>query len=541
MATGKKHFAGLTRYFIREAVRWPNFRRFFQPGYRRNAFLLMSLLIAVLTFGSVILFLVFENRYTKTELQHRADTLTQLLSSTLQTALYIRDKDAIEREIAAILPANDISRIDVRLANGEIFYEHTISSPATTIASTRQVSINPALNPEEAIAGATDLLPEVLGLVTVHLDPTQRVSVYNRHAIRVLLLGAAVWLTGSLFGYLLMQRVTSSYQRISDGLAAIARGEIQTITDAFPDQEMADLASSINNLSMSLHFREQENAALQKRVLRSLEKRAAKAEETMQMKLAEANRMASIGTMASYMAHEVNNPIGLILVNLDLMQDVFTDSAMIYEEHYQRHGNFQLGGVEYKEFNNDFMYILNEMREGAKRVRHIVGDLKRFARQESAEKAELVDLNKILITVLRLCGRKIKVSTSNLDIRLSHVLPNVQGNAQRLEQVVVNLVINACQALPDKSRGIFLSSEYAKDRKQAVIRIRDEGVGVEKEKIPYLTDPFFSTKQNEGGTGLGLAICAQIIAEHHGTLEFASEIGKGMEVTIRLPEAKESI
>ena len=111
----------------------------------------------------------------------------------------------------------------------------------------------------------------------------------------------------------------------------------------------------------------------------------------------------------------------------------------------------------------------------------------------------------------------------------------MRGSAQRLEQVVVNLLVNACQALGDRERAIRLSTLEDREKREAILRVEDEGAGIPQEHLPRLFDPFFTTKRETGGTGLGLAICARIAREHQGRLEFESEVGRGTRASLHLP------
>ncbi len=112
----------------------------------------------------------------------------------------------------------------------------------------------------------------------------------------------------------------------------------------------------------------------------------------------------------------------------------------------------------------------------------------------------------------------------------------VYGRAQRLEQVIINLLLNACQALDDPEQGIWLSTRYNAQQRSVVIEVRDEGCGVEKSQLPFMIDPFFTTKREKGGTGLGLSVSAGIVENHGGRLEFDSTVGEGLCVTLSLPE-----
>jgi polar amino acid transport system substrate-binding protein len=111
----------------------------------------------------------------------------------------------------------------------------------------------------------------------------------------------------------------------------------------------------------------------------------------------------------------------------------------------------------------------------------------------------------------------------------------VRGDAQRLEQVIVNLLLNACQALPDPERAVVLATRLDGAGERVVVEVRDEGVGIAPEHLPRLTEPFFTTRREAGGTGLGLSISAGIVKEHGGTLDFAAAPGGGTVVTLSLP------
>jgi polar amino acid transport system substrate-binding protein len=129
----------------------------------------------------------------------------------------------------------------------------------------------------------------------------------------------------------------------------------------------------------------------------------------------------------------------------------------------------------------------------------------------------------------------INKSTIDFSVNYGTNLPKVRGNSHRLEQVVINLIQNACQALPDVRKGVFLSTSYDEKTPSIVVRVQDEGVGIPTEVLSHITDPFFTTKSNSGGIGLGLSISSRIVKEHGGTLTFASEPGKGTIAEIILP------
>ena len=114
-------------------------------------------------------------------------------------------------------------------------------------------------------------------------------------------------------------------------------------------------------------------------------------------------------------------------------------------------------------------------------------------------------------------------------------LPPVRGNSQRIEQVTVNLILNACQALDGLEQGIHLSTSFDRELNVVTLMIKDEGVGIPPENLAHVTDPFFTTKREVGGTGLGLSVSAGIVKDHHGKLEFRSTLGEGTTAILTLP------
>jgi len=284
--------------------------------------------------------------------------------------------------------------------------------------------------------------------------------------------------------------------------------------------------------------------ALQKRVAQRTEelalevaerKRALDELKLHQDKLIQADKMASLGILVAGVAHEINNPNGLILLNMPILKEVYQDAEEVLEARYRNQGDFTLGGLPYSRMRDEVPHLLEEMQEGANRIKRIVEELKDFARQDTSAAVETVDFNAVVQAAVRLVDSSIRSSTNHFEAHYAPSLPLIMGNAQRIEQVVVNLILNACQALPDTERGIFLTTFYDQSAGAVVLKLVDEGVGIAPEHIPRLTDPFFTTKRENGGTGLGLSVSATIVKEHNGLLEFDSTPDTGTTVTLTFP------
>ncbi|MDR5866483.1 transporter substrate-binding domain-containing protein [Halomonas koreensis] len=259
--------------------------------------------------------------------------------------------------------------------------------------------------------------------------------------------------------------------------------------------------------------------------------------QRQQQQLIQADKMSSLGVLVSGVAHEINNPSGLLLLNLPVLRDAYEDARPVLEAHYREHGDFPFGGLPYSRMRDEAPSMLDEMLEGTRRIKRIVGDLKDFARQGSRDLGERLDLDEVVQTAVRLVDNSIRQATDRFEAYYAGDLPAVRGNAQRIEQVVINLVLNACQALEGRDQGIRLTTRHLPDDGAVTLEVRDEGRGIDPTTLSRLTDPFFTTRRESGGTGLGLSVSAGIVREHDGDLAFASRPGEGATVTLTLPVA----
>ena len=164
-----------------------------------------------------------------------------------------------------------------------------------------------------------------------------------------------------------------------------------------------------------------------------------------------------------------------------------------------------------------------------------MGDLKTFARPDANTMDEAVDLSVVAKASISLVGSLIKESTQHFKSDLCPSLPTVPGNAQRLEQVMINLITNACQALPNREAGIKVVTRLDENTNSVLAEVIDTGEGIPPDSLKRIQDPFFTTKHDTGGTGLGLSISSKILASHGGTLSFESTLGHGTIARMTIP------
>jgi polar amino acid transport system substrate-binding protein len=254
-----------------------------------------------------------------------------------------------------------------------------------------------------------------------------------------------------------------------------------------------------------------------------------------QQRLIQADKMNSLGLMVSGVAHEINNPNNLIMLNADVMDTFWKHMRPVLRGHAEAQPDWKLAGLPYAIAEGKYETLLGGLAGGAKRIKRIVESLKDFARLDRGELSEAVDLNQVVEASVGIVESIIRKSTDRFSLDRAEGLPRVQGNFQKLEQVVINLITNACQALDSRSKAIRIATWHDAEADWVGLRVEDEGKGISAENLDKVTDPFFTTKRDMGGTGLGLSVSYGIIREHNGRMEIKSEPGRGTQVEIRIP------
>jgi signal transduction histidine kinase len=260
----------------------------------------------------------------------------------------------------------------------------------------------------------------------------------------------------------------------------------------------------------------------------------------MNTQIIQQEKMASIGNLAAGVAHEINNPMGFITSNLTtlgkyadrldeyiaaLQQSLFTcpTHSDIAEIDTLR----QKLKVDY--IISDVRELVNESLDGANRVQRIVQDLKSFSRVDQVERCR-TNLNEALATTINIAWNELKYITT-LDRDFSEI-PDILCYPQQLNQVFLNLLVNAAQAM--ETQGNITVRTWA-DNENVFVSVADTGKGMTEEVRQHVFEPFFTTKEAGKGTGLGLSISADIVRKHGGEISVASEIGVGTTFTVRLP------
>lgn len=296
-------------------------------------------------------------------------------------------------------------------------------------------------------------------------------------------------------------------------------------------QEQTIFREIAGNLSFTLH----------RLYMEEKQRRANELDRMRQRKLKQADRIISLGVIAAGIAHEINNPNQFILNNAMMLDAICNDAKVIFERYYNENGDYKIGGNLYSEVREKIPLMVAGVRSGSDRITNIVKEIQKFARINPESNYKLVPLEEIVQSAITLLSRYIRESTDNLMLDFEPNLPSFEGDFQQIEQVVINLIKNACQALPDRSAMIKIKTARDEERREVVLEVTDEGHGIEEDILRHVTDPFYSTKHGDQGLGLGLSICDKIVTGHQGSLSFRSIPGKGTTAIVRLPIMQERI
>jgi two-component system, NtrC family, sensor kinase len=266
------------------------------------------------------------------------------------------------------------------------------------------------------------------------------------------------------------------------------------------------------------------------------ERKQIEAEKRMQQKqLMQADKMITLGILVSGVAHEINNPNQFIVSNLSPLKRCMDDALPILERYYAEQGDFMLGGRRYSQRKQQIPDMFANIAKGSARIKNIVTELRDYARENPTDVTETIHINSVVESALALLANLIKKSTQQFSTRYGEAMPPIKGDYQRIEQVLINLIQNACQALADMQGTLSVNTYFQADTQQVCVEVSDAGIGISPEDLKHILDPFFTTKRSKGGTGLGLSISAAIVEKHQGSLGFESQVGKGTTALLRLP------
>lgn len=262
----------------------------------------------------------------------------------------------------------------------------------------------------------------------------------------------------------------------------------------------------------------------------------------LESQLVQSEKLASLGQLAAGVAHEINNPVGFISSNLSTLDGYFNQLQQMLEAYQQAEETLATGEqhaqlkalrtrLELDFLQDDIPILIHESKEGIGRVAQIVKDLKNFSRVDNDQTWQFANLQQGIDSTLNIVASELKYKADV--VKHYAPLPEIECLASQLNQVVMNLVINAAQAMGPE-RGIITLSNGV-EGENVWLEVADNGCGIAPEAIQKIFDPFFTTKPVGEGTGLGLSLSYGIVKKHHGDMSVSSELGKGTTFRVVLP------
>jgi two-component system, NtrC family, sensor kinase len=359
---------------------------------------------------------------------------------------------------------------------------------------------------------------KVLGIldVALSLDPVQQQT--RAVTLETIVSTVVVVVIGAAFVILFTRRfVATPIREVIEGTKALSAMQLdRPIEIPHRSQELDELVDSFNVMRERLKITVDDLNEMQQ----TLESKVAERTGQLQAahrKLLQADRLASLGQLAASVAHEINNPISGVL-NLSTLLERLMAS-----------GEFPPGReVEFRKY-------LGQISAETARVGRIVTDLLAFSRRSKPQRVP-GDLNKLVRSTLRLVGHKLKLMNTETSLELQEDLPLVECDPSQIQQVILNLILNAAEAMQPKGGGILtIRTRLLPEGEDVVLCVRDTGEGIAPENLSKIFDPFFTTKAEGKGVGLGLAVLYGIVKAHDGEVEVASQRNVGSSFSVTLP------
>jgi two-component system NtrC family sensor kinase len=324
--------------------------------------------------------------------------------------------------------------------------------------------------------------------------------------------GGALLLVVFLSGLFIWSEVRNPLNSLRAATERVAKGELGLQIPVRTNDEIGDLAESFNSMSARLQLAQEEITSW----ARTLEDRVD--EKTRELKHAhqhmlQVEKMATIGKMAAVVAHEINNPLSGILTYSRVVKRWIQNNFSTSPRHDEMVGSLDLIASE------------------SKRCGELVKNLLSFSRVTPMN-LEWCEPNQVIDRCIRLVQHKMDMATVQPNLNLGDELPNVRCDPNQIEQVVLAMVINAIDAMPQGGNLWITTRQNSASTVELIIR--DDGMGIPEEHLSHIFEPFYTTKET-GGSGLGLAISQTIVERHGGSIAVASKVGQGTTFTISLP------
>lgn len=513
-------------------------------GFRFRLYLIFTATIALLTAAFALVYVLTEVQGYRSTLEREGKLLATMLAQNARLPLFAENREALSLLAAGTARNPSVLLVSITSTDGRLSTELKNSKENLGEAIDMDVPVTspgPVLSPESVLLGHTAVDEKrVIGRVHLKLDTS---GVHDR--LKTLLaaslaIGTVFWVVVSLLCYQILKRVTSSFNLLMRGIEEIGSGQLSARVDLDSNDELGRAANAINAMAASLELRELENLSLQEELLKAMKLEVQEEKKRVMARLIQTNKMTSLGLLLSSMAHEINNPNASIRFSGHIIAKIWGDVVPLLDRVAREEGEFYLGGVPFQTARTALAENATKIVENSERIARVVQGLRDYGVGVGSDHRPNLEINAAVNAALSVLACQMKRDVQ-LKTTLGTDIPLINGNQQQMEQVLINLILNAMQALPKGSGEVLLATRFDSGRGEVVVEVKDNGSGIPPETMERLFEPFFSTKLDKGGSGLGLYISQFIVAEHGGQLQLSSEQGKGTLARVALPVKKAEV
>jgi two-component system NtrC family sensor kinase len=378
--------------------------------------------------------------------------------------------------------------------------------------------ISPIENQPECSNAACHAHPEsqqILGVLDTHLSLARADQQLAQGTWQMIAYDVLAMVAIAVLSWLFIRHmVDRPLKQLEEGTERLSQGELGYQIELPSEDQIGDLASSFNSMSLQLQGANEELISW----TRTLEDRVE--QKTRELRRAydevlHVETMSSLGKMAAVVAHEINNPLSGILTYSKLLKK-WVDNDQVQNEK-----------------KDEALQCLDLISSESRRCGDLVKSLLSFSRQAPMN-VQPTDIDKLIQQCVMLLRHNLDHASIQLNLNLAEGLPRLQCDPSQIEQVLLALIVNAMDAMA-RGGNLWLETRLSADKKQVAITVRDDGGGIPAEILAKIFEPFVTTKEHGHGTGLGLAVSRSIVERHSGKISLQSELGKGTTVTITLP------
>lgn len=347
-------------------------------------------------------------------------------------------------------------------------------------------------------------------ILYVGLSESVYLSIQSNLILKFLFIAIASFMIIVFLIYFLISKITLPIENLSALSENVARGDFSKRADITGDDEIGRLARAFNqmieSIASSQKMLEEYNLTLQKKVQERTDELMKIKEQMMQ-----SEKLASIGRLSAGVAHEINNPLGAILSYAHLIREELNSKKDV----------------------DQIVHFTDEIISETNRAKKIIKSLLEFSRQHKSE-YEWVDINQVIEDVITFITIQNRLENIELIKNYGEDIPVVKIDTERIKEALINIIINALDAMNGKGR-LTIKTEVDHKKNIVIISISDTGSGIPQEIMGHIFEPFFTTKPVGKGTGLGLSVTYGIIKQHNGDILVESTVGQGTTFTILLP------